>query len=92
MATAADEHELNEQVKTLANYVIDNLPTRDQVNRRFDQVDDRFTRVDAGIAEVNSKVANLAVSMVEFKTDIMRRMERLESQMTEILKRLPPSP
>ena len=91
MTTATNEQELNEQVKKLATYVVDKLPTRDHVDLRFDRVGDRFTHVDAAVAEVNSKVANLAVSMVELKTDIVRRMERLETQMAEVLNRLPPA-
>lgn len=92
MTTAANQQELNEQVKTLATHVVNNLPTRDHVDRRFDSLADRITRVDAAVAEVNSKVAASAVQMVDVKTDITRRMDRLETLMAEILNRLPPPP
>ena len=80
MTTTSKDQELNEQVRTLADFVINNLPTRDQVDSHFRGIDNRFTRLESTVAEVNAKVANVAVGVVAFREEMNERMGRLEGR------------
>ena len=57
--TTANDVKLDEQVRTLASYVIDQLPTREHVDRRFAGMDRRFEQMDEAIAEVKTMLAEV---------------------------------
>ena len=57
--TTTNDVELNEPIQRLATYVIDQLPTREHVDRRFVGMDRRFKQMDESIAEVKAMLTEI---------------------------------
>ena len=54
--TTTNDVELNEQVQRLATYVIDQLPTREHVDRRFAEMDEAISEVKGMLVEVLNRL------------------------------------
>ena len=58
MTTTTDQ-EVNEQVRTLATYVVDKLATREHLDEFRAEMLDRFNQVDQKIDDVDKKLDDI---------------------------------
>ena len=83
--TPEKTHKLLEK---LAEHVMNNVPTKKEMNARFEQVDRRFDQVDKRFEHVESRLDHVERDVSETKRDVKLILDGMDAQAkdTEILK------
>ena len=78
---------LHSLLEGLAEHMMNNLPTKQEMNERFEQVDARFDKVESRLEKVETDVDQIKVDIHHMKGDILQTkidiksiMKRLDAQ------------
>jgi len=71
-------------LEKLAEYVMNEVPTRKEVNERFGQIDKRFEQIDKRFEQIDKRFEKIE----ERFSQIDKRFEKIEEQIEQILKQL----
>lgn len=73
-------------LEKLAEYVMTQVPTRQEMNERFDQVDKRFEQIDERFEQIDERFEQIDLELLDIRSELglIRAEQRVFSQSFEL--------